>query len=135
MFGFIGSLSQEIARRANYYCEYCGIDLIGDSPVVPWLQDLDHIVPRCVGGRNMLENGALACKLCHSIKTRCFRESSGQPLVAQGQTREEKIRHIRSEIAASIIEERKRWEEELRRWRGEVEPSRQTKSDSWKELA
>ncbi len=55
----------ELGERADYRCEYCGLDLL-HSPETYKLWQRDHIVPLSQhGGREDIENLALSCKTCN----------------------------------------------------------------------
>lgn len=51
---------QEIFRRDNYTCQYCG----QRAPVLT----LDHVIPRRLGGKHTWENLATACPSCNHKK-------------------------------------------------------------------
>lgn len=51
-----------LARRFGWRCWYC------ESVLTPDDAGIDHIVPRCDGGRNDIENLALACQMCNYAK-------------------------------------------------------------------
>jgi hypothetical protein len=76
-------------RDGGWFCHYCGCPLAGaatpEKLVRYWMNDgwsisinpkyrsthwvnLDHVVPRCRGGSNELENLVLACGQCNSRK-------------------------------------------------------------------
>jgi 5-methylcytosine-specific restriction endonuclease McrA len=53
--------------RCKFQCEYCGRFLLAsveDYDTWQW----DHLVPVKKGGGDEEENGAIACKLCNSMK-------------------------------------------------------------------
>jgi len=58
------NLRQRIAERAQYRCGYCLAreDLLGD-----FLQ-VEHILPKSLGGTNDEENLCLACAMCNDAK-------------------------------------------------------------------
>lgn len=55
-------LSKLIAKFGAI-CWYCGVEL--DEVI-----HIDHIIPKCQGGANTLENRALTCKMCNLAKNR-----------------------------------------------------------------
>ncbi len=65
-FGF-SDVSYEVAKRANFKCEYCGFNIF-ESVYTYELFQIDHIMPISRGGSDTIENYALACKLCNRIK-------------------------------------------------------------------
>ena len=56
------SLKQQIFARDNYACRYCGRILPED------ILQIDHIVPRALGGSDELDNLATACPNCNYRK-------------------------------------------------------------------
>lgn len=48
--------------RANYRCEYCAVELAGMH------YEVDHILPRCLGGVNSSANLAVTCTRCNRNK-------------------------------------------------------------------
>ena len=50
-------IRQEVAERAAYRCEYCGLP----QRFALHAHEPDHIVPRQHGGESHLQNLALAC--------------------------------------------------------------------------
>lgn len=58
------NLRKEIAKRANYRCEYCKIPQLP----IQLKHEPDHILPRKHGGGNSLENLAFACFSCNRHK-------------------------------------------------------------------
>lgn len=54
--------------RAKGLCEYCGLDVIFDRMGYAGIQ-IDHIHPRSKGGKDQLNNFALSCSICNSIKS------------------------------------------------------------------
>lgn len=55
---------QELAKRANYVCEYCQCP----QKYIPESFTVDHIIPRKDGGNNSLNNLAWSCLGCNSHK-------------------------------------------------------------------
>jgi HNH endonuclease len=62
--GSWSDLSARLGERADYRCEYCGVDLL-ESPRAYKLWQNDHIVPVSHGGKSDPENLAVACKSCN----------------------------------------------------------------------
>jgi diadenosine tetraphosphate (Ap4A) HIT family hydrolase len=57
-----GSIRYEVLKRANQRCECCGVS-IEDKPI-----DVDHIVPRSLGGANSINNYQALCYECNTNK-------------------------------------------------------------------
>jgi HNH endonuclease len=57
-------LRQEVAERAAYRCEYCGLP----QRFALHAHEPDHIVPRQHGGESHLQNLAWACLRCNRYK-------------------------------------------------------------------
>lgn len=53
-------LRRQVARRADSYCEYCGLSQAGQEAAF----HIDHVVPLSAGGKTTLSNLALACVSC-----------------------------------------------------------------------
>jgi len=51
-----------IFRRDDYKCQYCGVRPGSEELTI------DHIIPKCKGGKTTWENCVLACTRCNSIK-------------------------------------------------------------------
>jgi len=58
----IGFNRQNLFRRDDHSCQYCGVDLPGNK-----LQ-IEHIMPRSRGGPTSWENCVAACDACNSRK-------------------------------------------------------------------
>jgi hypothetical protein len=58
------SARAELARRAQYRCEYCGYPEAASSTPL----EVDHIIPEARGGRTTLDNLALCCRSCNLYK-------------------------------------------------------------------
>lgn len=56
-----------LAERDGWCCRYCGAALGWGHPSVA-RPEVDHVVPRCQGGTNRLDNLALACPSCNNAK-------------------------------------------------------------------
>lgn len=54
--------------RAAGLCEYCGIDVISDRIAYASVQ-IDHVHPQSQGGKDELDNFALSCNVCNSLKS------------------------------------------------------------------
>jgi 5-methylcytosine-specific restriction endonuclease McrA len=64
---------QEIFRRDNYSCQYCGRNDVELT--------LDHIIPRRLGGQHSWENLVTACRSCNHQKGGRTLENAGmQPM-------------------------------------------------------
>jgi diadenosine tetraphosphate (Ap4A) HIT family hydrolase/5-methylcytosine-specific restriction endonuclease McrA len=57
-----GSIRYEVLKRANQRCECCGVS-INEKPI-----DVDHIVPRSLGGANSINNYQALCYECNTNK-------------------------------------------------------------------
>jgi HNH endonuclease len=53
-----------VIARANQYCEYCYSSMAYSAQSF----SVEHTIPRFKGGRNILENLALACQGCNNFK-------------------------------------------------------------------
>lgn len=69
---------QEIFRRDNYTCQYCGRT---DAELT-----LDHVVPRRLGGRHSWENLVAACRGCNHHKGGRMLDSAGMNLLSRPDT-------------------------------------------------
>jgi hypothetical protein len=78
-----------LAERADFRCEYCGLDFL-ESPVNYKLFEVDHIVPISGGGSiTDFDNLAIACRPCnfnfkrwYDPRTKAGQDASRQPLIA-----------------------------------------------------
>ncbi|MEY3997148.1 MAG: hypothetical protein RL344_1491, partial [Pseudomonadota bacterium] len=68
---FSKATKQEIAERAGFKCEYCGVETVaakksqrGVAPPKNEAQT-DHIIPKSSGGTNAPSNAAHACRECN----------------------------------------------------------------------
>lgn len=69
-------LQYQVVARDGTRCYYCGVEtLVKNSPAWrasqhPHLfeRTVDHVLPRCRGGLDVLENLRLACRSCNSVK-------------------------------------------------------------------
>lgn len=57
-----GSIRYEVLKRASRRCENCGVS-VDERPI-----DVDHIVPRSVGGANDISNYQALCYICNTNK-------------------------------------------------------------------
>jgi HNH endonuclease len=57
-------LRRLVARRARFLCEYCHLR----QDLCPEPFEVDHVLPRAVGGRTHLDNTCLACPVCNNAK-------------------------------------------------------------------
>lgn len=55
----------QVARRANYRCEYCRLP----ERVSNTAFEVEHVRPTSLGGGDELTNLALACRSCNSFKS------------------------------------------------------------------
>ena len=56
------SLRKKVFERDNYTCVYCGVRAY-EEPL-----QIDHVIPRCMGGSNNINNLVTACKKCNNRK-------------------------------------------------------------------
>lgn len=54
-----------VAERADWRCEHC----LAPEQIFNSAFEVDHILPRSVGGQNISENLALACEACNQFKS------------------------------------------------------------------
>jgi len=57
---------ENVYRRDNYTCQYCGIEAAKAGKNVRLT--IDHILPQCKGGPNTFENTVAACSECNNWK-------------------------------------------------------------------
>jgi hypothetical protein len=57
-------LREQVARQSKYRCAYCHMQEL----IVGILLNVDHIVPRSLGGQSALDNLCLACWDCNLAK-------------------------------------------------------------------
>lgn len=57
-----GSIRYEVLKRASRRCENCGVS-IDERPI-----DVDHIIPRSIGGANDITNYQALCNICNTNK-------------------------------------------------------------------
>ncbi len=57
-----------ILRRDGFRCGYCGCDLLADYDL--WrTATIDHIWPRCKGGKDRPSNLIACCSCCNQLKS------------------------------------------------------------------
>lgn len=66
---------KNIFVRDGYKCQYCGHRFHASD------LELEHIIPRCQGGRNTWENLVAACRGCNSRKDGRTPEQAGMRLI------------------------------------------------------
>nr|WP_245927647.1 HNH endonuclease [Aphanothece hegewaldii] len=54
----------QVRARANYLCEYCH----SSEDASAALFEIDHLIPRSLGGSDELVNLALACQRCNRYR-------------------------------------------------------------------
>jgi 5-methylcytosine-specific restriction endonuclease McrA len=64
---------QEVFRRDNYTCQYCGRN---DMDLT-----LDHVIPRRLGGKHSWDNLVTACRVCNHRKGGRMADSAGMKLM------------------------------------------------------
>src|SRR5712691_589136 len=57
-------LRQLVAERAKFRCEYCQLQ----QELCPETFEVDHIIPRAMGGQTALDNLCYACPVCNNAK-------------------------------------------------------------------
>src|SRR4051794_16290187 len=77
MSGIPVALRDELVRRADDRCEYCGLSQAGQEAAF----HVDHVVPRVAGGPTDLSNPALACVSCSLRKW--ARQSAPDPATGE----------------------------------------------------
>jgi len=58
-------LYEQVAARAGHHCEYCG----APEAISPHRFEVEHILPRALGGSDELPNLALSCAPCNRRKS------------------------------------------------------------------
>jgi hypothetical protein len=83
-----------VAERAHHRCEYCH----APESIFNVVFEVEHIIPVAVGGTDIAENLALACRSCNSFK------SNRSSYIDAETNQEERLYHPRQD----------RWEEHFR---------------------
>ena len=55
----------KVSKRAGKICEYC----LAPELALNFLFEVEHTIPRVLGGKTELENSALACRSCNIFKS------------------------------------------------------------------
>jgi hypothetical protein len=58
-------LYEQVAARADHHCEYC----MAPEAISPDRFEVEHILPRALGGSDEMPNLALACSPCNRRKS------------------------------------------------------------------
>lgn len=66
-----------IVRRDSNTCQYCSKILIKSEITI------DHIIPKCKGGKSNFYNCVVACKSCNGLKSHQTLEECGLKLIKQ----------------------------------------------------
>ena len=64
-----------VFKRDRYSCQYCGERLCSE------MESIDHIVPRCRGGKHEWKNVVACCKICNARKADRTPAEAGMPLL------------------------------------------------------
>ncbi|MCH9686784.1 MAG: HNH endonuclease [Deltaproteobacteria bacterium] len=73
---FVRFSRENVYLRDGYRCQYCG-DAFAAADLT-----LDHVVPRCQGGKTSWSNVVAACVRCNRRKGRELPDEAGMPLLA-----------------------------------------------------
>ena len=65
-----GRIKKILSRYIGEKCAYCGTSYSKKSLTV------DHVFPRCLGGRRTLDNSLLSCRKCNEKKAGRLPDSS-----------------------------------------------------------
>lgn len=89
-------LTARVAERANYRCEYCGLDLLASVENYK-LFEVDNVVLKGLWpeGEFLFKNQALACRHCNYWRRQCDPRSVAPP----GAPREQLIEAVKPYIA------------------------------------
>jgi 5-methylcytosine-specific restriction endonuclease McrA len=101
-------LHDQVMRRANWHCEYCGVDLL-ESLNLAYTKHLEHLVPWSKGGLTDYENLVGSCFVCNAEKL-CY--------VPTGATREEKLQDARAWLKPRVEKARLDYAELVKKVRG-----------------
>lgn len=61
----------KLIEMYGMWCHWCGCELVlssGKHPVPDNTATVDHIIPKCKGGKDVFNNVVLACDLCNQIR-------------------------------------------------------------------
>lgn len=72
---YVSYTKQNVHRRDNYTCQYCGVK---DKRVK---LTIDHVLPECRGGRTTWQNTVTACEPCNADKDNRTPEEAGMKLL------------------------------------------------------
>lgn len=101
----------DIMARDNFTCRYCG----GRPPLKTL--EVDHIIPRSLGGAATMENGVTSCRLCNKGK------------------RDKLVQEIpKIHVAATNVVIRSLFEENARRTAADSERRHRYRRQLWREL-
>lgn len=101
----------DIMARDNFTCRYCG----GRPPLKTL--EVDHIIPRSLGGAATMENGVTSCRLCNKGK------------------RDKIVQEIpKIHVAATNVVIRSLFEENARRTAADSERRHRYRRQLWREL-
>lgn len=64
----------EVFKRDDFRCRYCG-----RSPSDGAVLEVDHVVPRKLGGENLVDNYVTSCKECNVGKGDCLIDNRRRP--------------------------------------------------------
>ncbi|MEX1248110.1 MAG: HNH endonuclease [Anaerolineales bacterium] len=95
---------QEIFRRDDFTCQYCGTRT--DELT------LDHVIPRRLGGQHSWENLVTACRSCNHRKGGRMVESAGMNLLKNPHTPTASAQYIFGRYLSSI----KEWSSYIEGW-------------------
>jgi 5-methylcytosine-specific restriction endonuclease McrA len=97
--GLLYADQAEVAVRAKFKCEYCGLDFL-KSPEHYRQWVWDHVVPRHRGGGEDSDNKAAACRICNLLKGVFDPTNAGKNMMS----RSEKIKAAQEYIHPKKIE-------------------------------
>jgi len=55
------SLDFQVIQRDGFICKICGLSCKNDF-------EIDHLIPKCKGGEDVLENLRMTCRKCNRLK-------------------------------------------------------------------
>jgi hypothetical protein len=97
-----GSLRAKIAIQAQNRCGYC----LARQEYLPWVLEIEHIIPRAKGGTDVLENLWLACRACNlrkSSQTHAIDPLTGRNLSLFNPRQQQWHRHFRWNEDGTLI--------------------------------